>query len=258
MVRWVLNVGMLVLLLALALVFLAPLRWDVDFRTVVSGSMEPTLPVGTIVVTRPVDPTHILPGDVISFPSPEDMRLVVTHRVMEVTVLGPERAFRTKGDANNAPDRDPVPASWVTGREILHIPYLGLVAQFVKTPRGWLLLVALPAAALVLLELVGLLQLIWRGGARNSIAVEKPAAACAPAAHSTGWCEAREDLLPRATWIPDGGTGAVSAPAFAHHRGVPPQLHTPLEASPVPVEPAGRHHRSGSSAGPIPAAKGVG
>lgn len=202
-IRCSLNAIVFALLLTLLLVVLAPHRWDIDFRTVASGSMEPTIPVGSTVALAPVDPTHILPGDVISFPSPDNPALLVTHRVMEVTVLGPERAFRTQGDANDTPDRTLIPASKVVGREIFHIPYLGSLAQFVRTRQGWLLMVALPSAAIVLLELTRLLKLIWS----SSPTGQRAAAAMLSGErglprHRDSIASLDQDPLPRATWIP--------------------------------------------------------
>ena len=159
--RWAFNLTLLALLLGLGLMVLAPRLWDVDFRAVVSGSMVPTIPVGAMVVVQPVKPTSIHVGDIITFKSPEDFNLVVTHRVVKITGFGDSRAFRTKGDANLDEDMELVPVTHVLGRVVFHLPLLGYLTQLVRTRQGWLVMVAIPAGVLVLIELINILKVIW-------------------------------------------------------------------------------------------------
>lgn len=94
--------------------------------TVLTGSMEPDLPPGTLVVVRPVDAEDIALGDVITFQLESGKPTVATHRVVAVgTRLDGEQVFTTQGDANGAPDRDPVRAVQVQGRLWYSVPYLG-------------------------------------------------------------------------------------------------------------------------------------
>jgi len=65
-------------------VFVAPhFGWRVD--AVLSGSMEPTLKVGSVEITKPFDPNNIQVGDIITFRSPRNPQLVVSHRVVAIT-----------------------------------------------------------------------------------------------------------------------------------------------------------------------------
>lgn len=126
-----------VLVLALAVaVALVPALAGARALTVLSGSMEPALPVGSTVVIRPEPPAEIAVGDVITFTDREegsaDTR-VVTHRVLEVRP-GPE--FVTAGDANNAPDPGVVPAADVLGVQWYHVPYVGFLRERLLTPPG--------------------------------------------------------------------------------------------------------------------------
>lgn len=94
--------------------------------TVLTGSMEPDLPPGTLVVVRPVDPEDIALGDVITFQLESGKPTVATHRVVAVgTRLDGEQVFTTQGDANGTPDRNPVRAVQVQGRLWYSVPYLG-------------------------------------------------------------------------------------------------------------------------------------
>ena len=104
--------------------------------TVLSGSMEPTLHVGAVVVDRPLPPSGVAVGDIITFTSrrPETgASRVVTHRVIGVEA-GP--VFRTKGDANPTADPTPVPIADVRGVEWYSIPLVGGLRDRLVTPVG--------------------------------------------------------------------------------------------------------------------------
>lgn len=152
------NFGLAVIILlitAAALTFLAPrFGWRVD--TVFSGSMEPELKVGAVVITRPVDAEEIKTGDILTFYSPLSEQLT-SHRVIAVE-QGSSLHFSTKGDANEDADPFTLPPENVVGKVCFHIPYLGYVAQFVKTPLGFLLTLCLPGLIIIVMEL----RNIWR------------------------------------------------------------------------------------------------
>ena len=82
-------------------------------EVVISGSMEPALKTGSVVIVRPVDLSTIQQGDIVMFSS-LDKKSLTTHRVVKIepeTGLG----FITKGDANNNPDITPVLPDQVVG-----------------------------------------------------------------------------------------------------------------------------------------------
>jgi len=119
--------------------------WGARFGAyvVLSGSMEPALPVGSVVITRS-QPTYS-PGDIVTFRAGDS---VVTHRLIEVG----ERLV-TKGDANEEPDRLSATPGDVLGRTVLSIPYFGYFVSFVKTPKGFVAMVVIPASLVVYEEL---------------------------------------------------------------------------------------------------------
>src|SRR3712207_5336195 len=96
--------------------------------TVLTGSMRPSYPPGSLIVSKPVDPEDIQIGDAITYQLKSGKAAVVTHRVI-ATRMGQdgELEFLTKGDANNANDKDPVRAVQVRGRLWYAVPYLGYV-----------------------------------------------------------------------------------------------------------------------------------
>ncbi|NMH99730.1 signal peptidase I [Pseudonocardia acidicola] len=125
--RWIAALVLVAMVAAAGAVAVVPAVTGAAALTVLSGSMEPALPVGSTVVIRPRPVAEIGVGDVITFTDRDrqsgDTR-IVTHRVIEVQ---PGPAFRTKGDANNAPDPNPVAAADVHGVEWYDVPFVGLV-----------------------------------------------------------------------------------------------------------------------------------
>jgi signal peptidase len=115
---------------------------------VLSGSMTPGLPVGGMVFTRPVDPADIVAEDVITFQRPSNPAELVTHRVVAVDTSSGAPIFTTKGDANPAPDLDPVSASAVQGELWFSAPQVGRLAAVLHSPQGLGVLIVLVCAVL--------------------------------------------------------------------------------------------------------------
>jgi signal peptidase len=144
----------LVMVTAAFAVFAPYLGWRID--VILSGSMSPTLGVGGLVVTRPVSPTDVEAGDIITYCSPIDGKLV-THRVIEIRGSG-RLLFQTKGDANEDPDPYAVPSENVGGKVCLYLPLLGYMAHFLKEPLVLLLSIAIPGSVIIVTEM----RNIWR------------------------------------------------------------------------------------------------
>lgn len=156
-----LGITLIILLMAAtALIFLAPrFGWRVD--AVFSGSMEPELKVGSVVVTRPVAPEEIRAGDIITFYSPLSERLT-SHRVIAVEEASSIH-FLTNGDANEDADPFVVPAQNVVGKVCFNLPYFGYVTQFVKTPLGFLLTICIPGLIIIVTEARNLWRVLTEG-----------------------------------------------------------------------------------------------
>jgi signal peptidase I len=151
--EWVGIAVVSLLVIVAALTLIAPyFGWRVD--TVVSGSMEPELKVGSIAVTRPVGAEEISVGDVITFRSPTSGK-ITSHRVLAIE-SGP--SFLTEANANEAADSFVIPAREVGGRVCLHVPLAGYVLQRLVTPTG-LLLLFLFGFAIVVAEIGSIFEL---------------------------------------------------------------------------------------------------
>ena len=123
-------------------------------EVVISGSMEPAIQTGSVVIVRPIVPDTIQKGDIIMFSS-LDMKSLTTHRVVNVQDE-PTPQFITKGDANKNSDVIPVAPGQIVGIVAFTIPYLGLLSQFIKTPLGFTLFLLIPAVILIGREVLDL------------------------------------------------------------------------------------------------------
>jgi signal peptidase len=109
--------------------------------TVLTGSMEPTLDTGSVVIDEVIRPTEARVGDIVTFSDPEHPDRLITHRLRRAWVKDGTAHMVTKGDANDAPERWDVDADGQIGRVIVHIPLLGHVRALIGSREGYLLLV---------------------------------------------------------------------------------------------------------------------
>lgn len=149
----------LVVLLAVLLVGMRVLGFQVF--TVLSGSMEPQYPVGSVIYVKEVDTSELRVGDDITFMANETV--VATHRIIEILPdqKDPDTLwFRTQGIANDAPDGSPVHCRNVIGKPVFMVPLLGFVAAFVQQPPGCYIAIA---GGVFLLALVFLPDILFGG-----------------------------------------------------------------------------------------------
>lgn len=92
---------------------------------IVSGSMEPELNIGDIVVVKDIEENELQNGDIISF---REGQSVVTHRIIDIQTIDNERKFKTKGDNNNSADNNMINADVIEGEVITSIPFVGKMA----------------------------------------------------------------------------------------------------------------------------------
>ena len=122
--------------------------------TVLSGSMEPAYPVGSLIYVKAADPFALKDGDVITFLMDEST--VATHRIVGVVPDENDASvvrFRTKGDANAAEDGSLVHCKNVVGTPVFTVPKLGYVANYIQNPPGTYIALAVGALLLLLVFL---------------------------------------------------------------------------------------------------------
>ena len=151
--------GVTILVVAILLVgfMFVGSRFGWETHPVLSGSMEPALQVGGLIVTKPEKLDNIVVGDIITFQTNGPR---VTHRVVDVVEIEDRPHFQTKGDANEEPDPGFVSSEGEEMRKVaFHLPYLGFIAVFMKSKLAFLVLVGIPAVIL----LVWFGRDIWKG-----------------------------------------------------------------------------------------------
>jgi signal peptidase len=140
---------------ALAVVVVAPRAVHGAALTVLTGSMTPEIPVGSVVIVRPVDPRVLRPGDVATYQPKKGEDAYITHRIIEVHDDPEGLTFTFKGDANRGADLNPIPAGAVRGEVWFHVPYLGAIRDALHGKGGISLVAMLALAAYALSQLSG-------------------------------------------------------------------------------------------------------
>jgi signal peptidase len=166
----------LVLLVCLAL----PVLFGCRSLVVLSGSMEPAVPTGAVVVVDRIPAAEVAVGDVVAFRSPEDPSRLLTHRVVAVGAKDGMVAVETRGDANSGSEKWTIDPSGTVGRMLFAVPYLGYLIAPLQGTLVRLALVVVPA-----LLLGGMLLFdIWYPARRRPATPKPPRAAASRAARS--------------------------------------------------------------------------
>jgi signal peptidase len=150
-------------LLALALLVLAAITVSVVLPrashgaalTVLTGSMTPKIPVGSVVLIRPVDPGTLEVGDVATYQVKPDEQTFITHRITKIHQTDKGLTFTFKGDANRGADIDDVPAGAIRGEVWFHVPYLGTIRDGLHGKGGISLVAMILLAGYALTQLSG-------------------------------------------------------------------------------------------------------
>lgn len=131
-----LSFGLLALVALVAVLVIAlPMLTKSTPYTVLTSSMTPSYPAGTMVIVKPTDVQQIHIGDVVTYQLQSNQPAVVTHRVIQIiepTTASGTVSFITKGDANSLVDAKPVQSVQVRGTVWYAIPYLGWVNNMIN------------------------------------------------------------------------------------------------------------------------------
>ena len=127
---------------------------------IVSQSMTPVIKVNDAIITKRVDPKEIEVGDVVTYYSenPQYPGIMITHRVIEKNQVDGEYYFVTKGDYNQIADPLTVKESQIYGKVVMRIPKIGFVQVILSNYMGWVLLIGVPALAVVSYDIVKLFE----------------------------------------------------------------------------------------------------
>ena len=137
-------------LITLFLIFsIFPFPGNFKVMTVLSGSMEPAIKTGSVVIVKPEKNYKI--GDIITFYS--EGRLPITHRIYDAKIIKGEVYYITKGDANKTPDDRKISKKGIIGKVLFSVPYLGFLIEFTKKPVGFLFLIIVPAMIIICEEI---------------------------------------------------------------------------------------------------------
>jgi signal peptidase len=131
-----------------------------------SGSMTGTADVGSLVVARPITAENVHVGDIILIRRERNGQALapVLHRVIKRQVDGAGQVvIRTKGDANTAPDPEPLALRGATVTPVLIVPHLGVALAALQTPVGWFGLVVFPILATMAVDL----RRLWAGETKD-------------------------------------------------------------------------------------------
>ena len=136
------------LLIGSLLIFsVVPVEGNFQIKIVLSGSMEPDIKIGSVVIVKPVDRYEV--GDVVTFGRDDRDNVPTTHRIIDVRIVEGETRFVTKGDANDDRDGRELTEKDINGKVLFDIPYMGFILDMAKKPLGFAVLIGIPAVVIV-------------------------------------------------------------------------------------------------------------
>lgn len=124
-----------------------PITGNYKVMVVLSGSMEPAIKVGSVVVVKPVANYEV--GDIITFGPMGKNKMPITHRIAEIKEKEGRMIYVTKGDANDSTDSNEVPKNQIVGKALFSVPYIGYAVDTAKKPLGFAFIIIVPAAIII-------------------------------------------------------------------------------------------------------------
>lgn len=145
--------------------------------SVLSGSMEPTIPTGSLVIVRDTGSYEV--GDVLTVLPSGPNQKTITHRVdsIQTNEESGVTGYWLKGDANENVDREIISEGRVVGEVTFHVPYVGRLIGFAQSQTGFIVMIIMPATILAYNEIMTIkteVQKILAQRKSNSIAQNKP------------------------------------------------------------------------------------
>ena len=146
---------LLALLILICIPFTVPKAFGLSIYEVITDSMTPDYPVGSVIYVETEQPENIKVDDVITFSIGTDTSQVMTHRVVAIDYEN--QTFTTKGDANNMEDVSLLEPEQIIGTVILTVPLVGYAAELLKEKTVGMLLLLMIFQELVFLVIE------WKG-----------------------------------------------------------------------------------------------
>jgi len=116
-----------------------------------SGSMEPTIKTGSIVVSKLFSDYNV--NDIITYKNNDQTSETTTHRIIQKKYQENVYNFLTQGDANNSPDSSFINQNRIIGKVVISVPYLGYVTSFVRTLPGLIIIIIIPSIIIIYEEM---------------------------------------------------------------------------------------------------------
>ena len=110
-----------------------PMPFGYGAAVVLSGSMEPVLSKGDLIIVKEKESYKV--GDVVVFQSGKSL---IVHRIIKID----DKKVITQGDANNVADPE-FDTQFIKGKEVFRIPYIGVLVDIIKTPTGTIVILIL-------------------------------------------------------------------------------------------------------------------
>jgi len=151
-IEWIIFIIMILIFFVLISPAL-PTKKFIATYVVASGSMEPTLKIGSIVFIQPVPIESLKMGNIITFASPTDSKNIVIHRIKSINNVNKTLSFKTKGDNNNAEDVWNVSPMHIKGRYLASVPYVGYITVLMKDPKMFALIIGVPTLILIIFQI---------------------------------------------------------------------------------------------------------
>jgi len=146
----------IIAIIVLLLIALFPIKGNYQIKIVKSGSMEPSIKTGSVVVVKPSASYTV--GDVVTFGKDTKTDIPTTHRIVSSRAQDGVIMFTTKGDANEDKDTNEIRQSDVSGKVLFDVPYFGYIIDLARKPLGFIILIIIPTLIVVYDEVVKIVR----------------------------------------------------------------------------------------------------
>jgi signal peptidase I len=162
--------GMAVVLFVAVGISIVPMFFGNRSLVITSGSMQPTIPIGSVVIVQPIPSKNLERGDIIAFNPTPDSAIPVVHRIVKIDTRKGTPYFTTRGDANATADPTEISLPATAWRQVYMVPFVGYVIAYATSPVGVGLLIVLPFLATTFVSVRDWLKKKHPAGARVSSA----------------------------------------------------------------------------------------